>query len=191
MTGKRYSVIYADPPWRYSDKSLHRGGAERHYPTMPVKEIARLNIQAIAAPDCVLFLWVTDPFIARGVHTYIAERWGFTIKSKAFTWIKTTAELEAPAGADMPSRSLRLAWGMGHWTRANPETCWLAIRGKPKRVDAGVHSVIIAPRGAHSAKPPEARDRIVRLCGDVPRIELFARDRVHGWDAWGNEVPSE
>lgn len=187
MTGKRYSVILADPPWRYSDKSLHRGGAERHYPTMSIKEIARLNVQAIAKPDCVLFLWVTDPFIARGVHQYIAERWGFTIRSKAFTWIKTTSEFEQPRGMK-PPKGIRLAWGMGHWTRANPEVCWTCTRGKPKRADAGVHSVIHAPRGEHSAKPPEARDRIVKLCGDVPRIELFARERVEGWDAWGNEV---
>lgn len=89
--------------------------------------------------------------------------------------------------------------GLGHWTRGNTEPCLLATRGKPKRVDAGVRQVVIdhldeetifAQRGRHSAKPPEVRDRIVRLLGDVPRIELFARERVAGWDAWGNELPA-
>jgi N6-adenosine-specific RNA methylase IME4 len=188
VNGKRYSVVLCDPPWKYSDKSLHRGGAERHYKTMTVKQISRLNVQGIAARDCVLFLWVTDPFIARGVHIYIAERWGFTVKSKAFTWVKTSAQYEKPSGDNL-DEGKRLAWGMGHWTRANPEVCWTCVRGHPKRVDAGVHSVIMAPRREHSAKPPETRDRIVRLCGDVPRIELFARGKVpQGWDSWGDEA---
>lgn len=181
--GKRYSVILADPPWKYADKSLHRGGAERHYPTMSVDEIRRLNIQAIAAPDALLFLWVTAPFVARGVHMHVAEWWGFELRTVAFTWIKTTAQK-----IDGTWIAMRPAWGMGHWTRSNAEQCFLGVRGNPKRADAGVHSVIIAPRGKHSAKPPETRERIVRLAGDVPRIELFARERVEGWDAWGDEI---
>lgn len=170
-----YSVILADPPWKYSDKSLHRGGSERHYQTMTPQEIGRLNVQAIAARDAVLFLWVTNPLIVRGVHNYVAERWGFELKTAAFVWGKM-------AGNGKPST------GMGHWTRANPEICFIGTRGSPKRAHADVNSLIIAPRMEHSAKPPEVRDRIVRLCGDVPRIELFARERVPGWDAWGDQV---
>lgn len=174
--GKRYSVLLCDPPWQYSDKSLHRGGAERHYPTMSVKEIVALNVEAIAAPDALLFLWVTAPFVARGVHTYVAERWGFELRTVAFTWAKTTANGNP-------------ATGMGHWTRSNAEQCFLGVRGNPKRANADVNSLIIAPRGKHSAKPPEVRDRIVRLAGDVPRIELFARGPVpKGWDSWGLEA---
>jgi site-specific DNA-methyltransferase (adenine-specific) len=168
-----YNIILADPAWRYSDKCMHRGGAERHYPTMSVKEIARLNIQSIAARDALLFLWVTNPFVVRGVHTHVAERWGFTLKTIAFVWAKTSANGDPSIG-------------MGHWTRANPELCFLGVRGHPKRLNADVSSLIIAPRMEHSAKPPEVRDRIVRLCGDLPRIELFARERVIGWDTWGN-----
>ena len=48
--------------------------------------------------------------------------------------------------------------------------------------------MVISPREQHSKKPDEVRDRIVELCGDIPRIELFARDSVEGWDCWGNEV---
>ncbi len=80
---------------------------------------------------------------------------------------------------------------MGYWTRANPEICLLATRGNPKRISASVHSVIDARVGKHSQKPDEVRDRIVQLMGDLPRIELFARQKVEGWDCWGNEVESD
>ena len=77
---------------------------------------------------------------------------------------------------------------MGNWSRANAEYVLLGIRGKMKRVSASVHSVIISQKGKHSEKPPEARDRIVQLLGDLPRIELFAREKVEGWDVIGYEV---
>ena len=76
----------------------------------------------------------------------------------------------------------------GGWTRANAELCLIATKGKPKRIDAGVHSVIDTNIQAHSQKPDEARERIIKLVGDLPRIELFAREKTDGWDVWGNEV---
>lgn len=79
--------------------------------------------------------------------------------------------------------------GMGRWTRANAELCLLATKGEPKRIDASVHSVIDTPIEQHSKKPDVTRERIVQLLGDhLPRIELFARQEVPGWDCWGNEV---
>lgn len=81
--------------------------------------------------------------------------------------------------------------GMGRWTRANTEICILATKGKPKRIDAGVHSVVISPIEEHSKKPDLVRDRIIKLCGDLPRVELFARQKTDGWDAWGNEIESD
>ena len=77
---------------------------------------------------------------------------------------------------------------MGRWTRANAELCLLATKGKPKRIDAGVHSIVDARIREHSRKPDEVRERIIKLCGDLPRIELFARQETEGWDVWGNEV---
>ena len=82
-------------------------------------------------------------------------------------------------------------WGMGRWTRSNAEICLLAVKGNPKRLDMGVHSIIYAPIDAHSKKPDETRNRIVKLIGDIPRVELFARQKVKGWDVWGNEVESD
>lgn len=183
MSG-RFQIVYADPAWQYGDAGV-RGGVDHHYPTMPIDQICRLPVDLLAAPDAALFLWTTWPFIAEALQVITA--WGFKYKTCAFAWVKTTA-----AGKD--------AMGLGHWTRGNTEPCLLATRGKPKRIDAGVRQVILdetfteetlfAPRAAHSAKPAVARERIVRLLGDVPRLELFARQRVEGWHAWGNELPA-
>jgi N6-adenosine-specific RNA methylase IME4 len=81
--------------------------------------------------------------------------------------------------------------GMGRWTRANAELCLLSTKGSPKRINAGVHSVIDSPIEQHSKKPELARDRIIQLMGDLPRLELFARHKVGGWDSWGNEIVSD
>lgn len=107
----------------------------------------------------------------------VIEAWGFQYKTIAFNWIK-----QNKSGAG-------LFWGLGNWTRSNSEICLLAVRGKPKRVSAAVHSVILSPIQQHSRKPEETRDRTVKLMGDIPRIELFARQATPGWDIWGNEAP--
>lgn len=172
---KRYGVILADPPWTYRDKA-HSGerGVQYKYDVMSISDIKSLPVHRIATDNCALFLWVTFPLIQEGLDTMAA--WGFTYKTVAFTWVK-----RSKTGA-------KLHWGMGNWTRSNAEICLLGVRGKPKRVDAGVHSVIESPIREHSQKPDEVRDRIVRLMGDVPRVELFARNTVPGWDAIGNGI---
>ena len=80
---------------------------------------------------------------------------------------------------------------MGWWTRSNPEYCLLGMKGSPKREAKNVHSIIDTPIESHSKKPDEVRQRIVELCGDLPRVELFARQITEGWDVWGNEVKSD
>ena len=86
-------------------------------------------------------------------------------------------------------------WGLGAYTRANAEVCLLGVTPDFKARDMvkshRVHQIIEAPFEGHSKKPDEARRRIVELLGDVPRIELFARQRADGWDAWGTEAPAE
>lgn len=182
-----YSIIYADPAWSYSDKKP-RGGAERHYPTMALDDIKAMQVSRIAAADCALFIWGTYPLLPDVLATI--DAWGFTYKTAAFKWIKTYP------------KSGKHFFGLGRWTRGNAEPCFLAVRGEPRRISAKVAQIVTtleegdgetlhAPVGRHSAKPPEVRDRIVELMGDLPRIELFARERAPGWDAWGNELPSE
>lgn len=173
---KKYSIIYADPPWAYQNQAT-RAAANKHYNTMTIQDIADLPVANIADENCVLFLWVTFPMLPEAFD--IIKAWGFHYKTVAFTWMK-----ENPSGNG-------LFMGLGNWTRSNAEICLLATRGKPIRANASVSSAILAPRERHSKKPDEVRYRIEQLMGDVSRIELFARQRADGWDAWGNEVPGE
>lgn len=168
-----FSVVYADPPWSYRN-SGGRGVAANHYSTMSLEEIKGLPVGGLVGRDAVLFLWVTMPLLREGLE--VVEAWGFRYITCAFTWVKTN------------SKSGGWFWGMGGWTRSNAEICLLGTRGSPKRVSAGVHSVVSAPMERHSKKPNVVRDKIVELMGDVPRVELFARETAPGWVSWGNEV---
>jgi N6-adenosine-specific RNA methylase IME4 len=188
---KKYNIIYADPPWNFvtfSLKGKEHKSAELHYNTMSIKDISNLPVEDIAADNCVLFLWVTNPMLTHGLD--IIEDWGFIYKTVGFSWYKKNKVADS------------FFWGLGYWTRANVELCLLATKGKPTRISKGVHQVIndedlwdteqIATKiRQHSQKPDEVRERIVQLCGDLPRVELFARDRFPGWDAWGNEIESD
>lgn len=169
---KKYSIIYADPPWAYRTYSKKGQGrsAESHYPTMCIEDIKALPVGELAAKDCALFLWITFPCLCEALEVLTA--WGFSYKTVAFVWVKQNR------------RNDDLFTGMGYWTRANAEICILATKGHPKRVDAGVRQVILSHIEEHSKKPDEARERIVRLMGDLPRVELFARQSPEGWDVW-------
>lgn len=160
----------------YSEKGKGRS-AENHYPTMTIQDICNLQVDKIADKNCVLFMWMTFPTLVEGLK--VLEAWGFNYKTVAFVWIKQN------------KKTPTLFWGLGFWTRANAEICILAVKGKPKRISAKVHQVIISPTEKHSKKPDETRKRIVELLGDLPRIELFARQKTKGWDVWGNEVESD
>lgn len=173
-----FSIVYADPPWSYNDRGCS-GAAEKHYPTLSFNDIAALPVGDMTAQDAVLFLWATFPKLEEALA--LIPRWGFVFKSIGFLWIKTY-----PNGKPF--------FGLGRWTRGNGEPCFLAVRGKPHRVSAGVSQLVEAPEetftavvGKHSAKPSAVRDRIVSLMGDLPRVELFARTMTPGWDCWGNE----
>lgn len=171
---KRYSVIYADPPWSYNDKMIgHSFSLDHEYETQSLSWIKRLPVNEIADKDCVLFLWAVSPQLPEALE--VIESWGFKYKTLAFCWNKKTA-----TGKDVSN--------LGRWTMGNVELCLLATKGRPKRVTRNVKQLVSAERTRHSKKPQEVRTRIVDLMGDVPRIELFARDYYEGWDVWGNEV---
>lgn len=142
---------------------------------MPKAEIQKLPVPRISAKDSVLFLWATAPCLIEAFE--LITSWGFIYKTIGFTWIKQCKKSE------------KLFTGMGYYTRANAEFCLLATRGKIlERKSHAVSSVILSHIEEHSKKPNEARERIVTLFGDLPRIELFARQTVEGWDCWGDET---
>ena len=174
----KYQLIYADPPWQYKDqaKAGHRGACHK-YEVMDLEAIKQLPIKQLADPmGCLLAMWHVPPMPQEALEVVVA--WGFQLKTfKGFTWHKLTKHGKSH-------------FGMGNWTRANTEDCLFATIGKPTRVNASVRQFIQAPIGQHSEKPNEVREKLVQLLGDVPRIELFARQAFPGWDVWGNEVNS-
>lgn len=145
---------------------------------MSIEDIKALPVRSLAAKDCALFMWITFPCLQEAME--VLSAWGFEYKTVAFVWVKQNRKSDS------------LFWGMGYWTRANAEICVLATKGRPKRQSTSVHQVIMSHIEQHSKKPDETREKIVELMGDLPRVELFARQKTPGWDAWGNEVePSE
>ena len=186
-----YAAILADPPWRFRTwdnrtaipRTRSTGtnvSAASHYSTMPIEEICALPVGEIAATDCSLFLWMTWPQLEDALA--LIKAWGFTFKTAAFVWTKAHA-----GQVELFQDDLEGLLGMGYWTRANTEACLLATRGRPKRINADVRQAIIEPRREHSRKPDCVHGRIERLVAG-PYLELFARSRRPGWDAFGNEV---
>jgi site-specific DNA-methyltransferase (adenine-specific) len=175
---KKYQVIYADPPWQYNDKKGNdpaMGGIT--YSTLSTNEICSLPINDLADDNCALFLWVTMPMLPDGLE--VIKAWGFNYVTCAFTWVKQNRN------------GFGIYSGLGHWTNGNAELCLLGRMGKLVRIEKDVKQIILSPLHEHSKKPSETRERIVRLLGDLPRLELFARQKVDGWDSWGNEIKSD
>lgn len=177
-TNNKYNIIYADPPWQYKVWSKKGNGrsAESHYNTMNIQDIIDMKdtIKNISDDDSILFLWVTFPCLKDGIK--VLEEWGFKYKTCGFVWVKKNKKSDS------------LFWGMGYWTRANVEICLIGTKGKITRKSAKVHQVICSAIEEHSKKPDITRQKIVELVGDLPKIELFARQQQQKWDCWGNEV---
>ena len=175
-TDKKYNVIYADPPWKYKTWTEGGGTAEKHYPTMKLDDIIEMKdtIEKISDNNCILFLWVTFPCLLEGLK--VMKEWGFTYKTCGFNWVKRN------------KKSNTFFFGMGYWTRANSELCLIGTNGTIKRKSNKVFQIVDTPIEEHSKKPDVVRDRIVELVGDIPRIELFARQTANNWDCWGNEI---
>ena len=174
---KKFKIIYADPPWSYKRKGgpKHIGTAHQTYKnTMSDEDIYNLPVKYLTAKNAILFLWVTFPKLKEGLTTI--EKWGFEYKTAAFVWIKVN------------KNKWTLFWGTGHYTRANAELCLIGVKGKPRIKSHGIHSVVIARNVKHSRKPVVVRDKIVKLCGNVSRIELFATQECQGWTSFGNEI---
>ena len=176
LPNKKYNIIYADPPWEYKESGSGSRVVNSHYPTMKIEDIKNLPIQDISHDKSILFMWVTFPRLEQGLD--VIKSWGFNYYGLGFDWIKT-------------SKNKKLSWGMGYYTRQNTEVCLIGVKKKPYRFKPLVRnelSAVVHQRLAHSEKPNIFREKIVNVIGDVPRIELFARQKTEGWDVWGNEV---
>lgn len=180
---KKYNIIYADPPWSYGDKGFGKrpGGSlsgsfapeAGRYPTMPVADICNLPVKDIADKNSVCVMWATSPLLPEALE--VMSAWGFKFKTVAFVWSKVTC-----TGKEVAN--------LGQYTMGNVEIAIIGTKGTVPRISRNVRQLITAERTAHSRKPEEVRNRIVQLFGDLPRIELFARQSTPGWDAWGNQL---
>jgi N6-adenosine-specific RNA methylase IME4 len=188
LSAGRFRAILADPPWPYATYSNKGKGrsAEAHYDVMSIADICALPVAQWAAADCVLFLWVTDPILERAFE--VIRAWGFAYKTVGFYWAKTLADPDE--GGLLWPAPLRFPVGLGHWTRANPEQCLLATRGKPHRLHADVRKLILASRREHSRKPNRIYECIERLVAG-PYLELFANTEAphrERWTRWAGKA---
>lgn len=194
---KKYNIIYADPPWKYSSRELYGdkingykngerkrfSSLERIYPTLSLISIKNLPVKNIIENDSACFMWVTDSHLKWGIE--VLECWGFHYRTIAFVWLKKYS-------------TGTICSNFAPWTLKSTEICLLGLRGlmSKYKMSNNVRQLIEDQRTEHSKKPPETRKRIVELFGNIPRIELFARkedflfepDDWKGWDVWGNEI---
>lgn len=180
---KKYRIIYADPPWAYKKHSNNKDVTSDKirvtpYPAMDIEDIKKIPVPSITEKDAVLMLWVTFPCLQWGLD--VIKAWGFTYKTVGFNWLKKN------------KNNSKWFFGFGYYTRSNSEVCLLATKGKGLTVlRKDISQIIDTPVTKHSQKPDNVRTKIVQLFGDLPRIELFARTKVHGWDVWGNDEKLE
>ena len=180
---KKYNIIYADPPWSYyNDKTVKpdcttiKGMRRPPYPVMSSADIMKLPINNIADNDCILFIWTTDYHLEKCMQ--VISAWGFNYKTVGFAWRKLNKKGDTVCF-------------MGAYTmKSGIELCLLATKGDAHKLvkKNNIRALIESPRMKHSKKPNQVRDRIVELLGDIPKIELFAREKNMGWDIWGNEL---
>jgi N6-adenosine-specific RNA methylase IME4 len=185
---RHYGAVVIDPPSRFrsftavqSQNWNSRRDNERHYHVMAHDELAALPVAELASPDgCHLFLWTSGPFLPQAFE--LIEAWGFRFSTRAFTWIKTKRGWTP--GDPLTEQDLHV--GLGLTVRHQTEMVLLARRGNCRRQAKNVREIIVAARREHSRKPAEFYSRVQAYCVG-PYLELFARERRPGWDAWGDE----
>lgn len=168
---KKYQIIYVDPPWEVKRGPLwNSNGPSRPlpYPTMSLEEIKKLPVNKISEQDAHLYLWTINKYIPDAYA--VAKSWGFNV-SCLLTWCK-------------PKHGI----GIGGTFIQTTEHLLFCRKGKlssKKRIDT---TWFEQKRLSHSTKPIFFRNLIVEVSGDLPRVELFARNKFDGWDSWGNEI---
>jgi N6-adenosine-specific RNA methylase IME4 len=169
-----YQILYADPCWDYDNRIQHNGkettgSAIYHYPTMKIEELKKLNVPSITDKNALLFMWSSSPHLPQAIE--LMNAWGFEYKTIAFVWDKQKVN-------------------PGYYTMSQVEICLVGKKGNipSPRGTRNERQFLSEMRGRHSQKPSEVRDRIVKMFPEQKKVELFARQKVDGWDCWGNEV---
>tara|TARA_R110002096_G_C14060178_1_gene674281 strand:- start:11 stop:529 length:519 start_codon:yes stop_codon:yes gene_type:complete len=170
LPNKKYNIIYADPPWKYKRDGNH--SAASIYDVMDLEDIKNLDVNNITDKEAHLYLWVTNPFIQEGLD--VCKSWGFNYKT-ILTWVKTY-------------KNKTPIMGMGYYFRGCTEHIIFGVKGKKLCNNKSTKNIFFDEQRKHSQKPDAIKDLIVNCSGDLPRIELFARQKTPGWDVWGNEV---
>lgn len=192
LPAPRYSVILADPPWKFyawgqpNRKVMTGRIAEAYYPTMPTEDLKRFAVGDLAADDCTLFMWACWPTLPDAIE--LGRAWGFEFKTCAFIWAKMNRSMNNRFA--VPEDDANWFMGMGYWTRANTECCLLFTKGNPARKEANVRQLIVSPIREHSRKPDQQYEYIERLV-EGPYLELFARRKRPGWYCIGNEIDGQ
>lgn len=174
-----YDVILADPPWTFSVWNAAKSDrhASHKYNLMSTQEICDLPIKELSAENCALFIWATWPNIIECFDVITA--WGFTYRTLAWEWVKAKRS------------GFGFHFGMGYYTRSNPEPCLLAVKGTMPVAVHNIQALIYSPVREHSRKPDEQYRKIESLYPNMKYLELFARKKKENWDSWGNEIESD
>jgi len=176
----KYDIIYVDPPWSYYGSEIKDAAAAKHYPLMSQQELEALDVRSILNKRAAVFMWATCPRLNFAIE--LLQKWKLHYRGVAYVWVKSNRHGKIIEGQGVPPT----------FTKPTTELLLAATTmrtGRPFPIlDLAQSQVILHPRGAHSQKPAIFRERIVTLCGDRPRIELFARTSPPGWDTWGTEV---
>jgi N6-adenosine-specific RNA methylase IME4 len=180
LPNSRYDIVYLDPPWYYYGSAIKDAAAGKHYPLMTVDQLANIDVRRILNKNAAVFMWATCPRLNFALK--LIEAWGLRYRGVAYVWVKTNRRGEIISGQGVPPT----------FTKPTTELVLAATTkstGRPFPIlDLAQPQVVLHSRGAHSEKPAIFRRRIEQLCGDRPRIELFARSSATGWDSWGAEV---
>jgi N6-adenosine-specific RNA methylase IME4 len=183
LPNKRYDIAYLDPPWYYYGSPIKDAAAGKHYPLMPLEELAAIDLRRILNQRAAVFLWATCPRLNFALQ--LIEAWRLHYRGVAYVWVKVNKRGQIIAGQGIPPT----------FTKPTSELLLAATTnatGRPFPIrDLAQPQVVLHPRSAHSEKPAIFRGLIERLCGRRARIELFARSRAPGWDVWGAQLPSQ
>ncbi|HKU82057.1 MAG TPA: MT-A70 family methyltransferase [Candidatus Tumulicola sp.] len=174
-----YDIVYADPPWFYYGSQIKDAAAAKHYPLMSQEDLADLPVRRLMGKRAALFMWATCPRLNFAIE--LLGKWGLHYRGVAYIWVKTNAKGQIIRGQGVPPT----------FTKPTSELVLAATTmptGRPfPLLDLGQGQIVLHGRSEHSRKPQIFRELIEQLCGQRPRIELFARETRDGWDSWGVE----